>query len=349
MRPKFSLHGGKLRIHATGAEIPLHWDFFLDVWRAARMVITLYFLRAWRIVLRKPDRGGMYFYPDFPPPYYTIRAVCLVAGLRAVPDPGEADWCFYFADTVTGEGSPPLAGKPALNHACDDIRKSRVARVFAEVFGYSLAVNPMTFVGPVVEKSEGNGRHDGRIVHCPLAAPRPGMVYQRLVDNQQADGLHLDLRVVAVGGRIPLVFVKFRETARRFANFNRRVEVSRASAWFRPEEQARLLAMARAMGLDFGAMDVLRDRRDGRLYVVDVNKTDMGPPLALPLRQRLRVARWLAAALWKEFPPERLEQAGGKRAGADGHVENRHPDQIMMAQVKGTKPQAGDKHNRHRD
>ena len=41
---------------------------------------------------------------------------------------------------------------------------------------------------------------------------------------------------------------------------------------------------------------MLRDA-DGRLYVVDVNKTDAGPIIALPLRQKLRSVALLAEAL----------------------------------------------------
>lgn len=32
------------------------------------------------------------------------------------------------------------------------------------------------------------------------------------------------------------------------------------------------------MGLDYGELDILRNNLDGRIYVVDVNKTLWGPP-----------------------------------------------------------------------
>lgn len=51
------------------------------------------------------------------------------------------------------------------------------------------------------------------------------------------------------------------------------------------------------LGLDWGGLDVLRDLDDGRIYIVDANKTDMGPPLALPLREKLRATHMLASAL----------------------------------------------------
>ena len=45
-----------------------------------------------------------------------------------------------------------------------------------------LALDPRAETGLVVEKSESNGVHDGRIVCCPRAA-LPSRVYQRLIDN----------------------------------------------------------------------------------------------------------------------------------------------------------------------
>ena len=50
------------------------------------------------------------------------------------------------------------------------------------------------------------------------------------------------------------------------------------------------------MKLDWGGLDILRDRANGRLYVVDVNKTDM-PPLALPFRDKVRAIALLGDAL----------------------------------------------------
>ena len=60
------------------------------------------------------------------------------------------------------------------------------------------------------------------------------------------------------------------------------------------------------MKLDWGGLDVLRDRKSGALYVVDVNKTDMGPPIALPMKDKMRAVRTLAAAL-RAFLEERRE------------------------------------------
>ena len=42
------------------------------------------------------------------------------------------------------------------------------------------------------------------------------------------------------------------------------------------------------MGLDWGGFDILRDRADGQNYIVDVNKTDLEPVIALCWADKLR-------------------------------------------------------------
>ena len=53
------------------------------------------------------------------------------------------------------------------------------------------------------------------------------------------------------------------------------------------------------MHLDWGGMDVLRDKGDGRIYVVDVNKTDMGPPIALSIADKSKSVAILTKQLLK--------------------------------------------------
>ena len=76
--------------------------------------------------------------------------------------------------------------------------------------------------------------------------------------------------------------------------------VSRAVSAFELSEIARFCA---AMQLDWGGLDVLRERETGRLYVVDVNKTDTGPAVVLSWRDRIFATRLLANALTDMVPP----------------------------------------------
>ena len=89
----------------------------------------------------------------------------------------------------------------------------------------------------------------------------------------------------------------FVEPGDRFANHNSSVSLVRPRDVFSDDEIEQLGAFARAMGLDWGGLDVLRDRMSGRLYVVDVNKTDMGPPIALPFLDKIAAVAALGRAL----------------------------------------------------
>jgi len=93
------------------------------------------------------------------------------------------------------------------------------------------------------------------------------------------------------------VFIKPRPVADRFANHNARVNLAKPRDVFSADEIEKLSAFARAMGLDWGGLDVLRDGPSGRLYVVDVNKTDMGPPIALPFLHKLAAVARMGRAL----------------------------------------------------
>ncbi|HBS30890.1 MAG TPA: hypothetical protein DEA40_03990, partial [Parvularcula sp.] len=161
---------------------------------------------------------------------------------------------------------------------------------------YSLTVDPLTHRGVAVEKSELNGKHDGLIVECPLASPRGDRVYQRLIDNTFDGREFIDIRTPVVGGKAPFVYLKRRTRDLRFSNENHRVDLAPADAMLSRDEQAKIGEFARAMALDFGGLDVLRNREDGRIYVVDANKTDMGPPSALSAPDKVKAMRGIADA-----------------------------------------------------
>lgn len=252
---------------------------------------------------RAEPRFTVAFLPERARPWYLIWPVLRLAGGRFVDDPAKADLVIAFEDAAISVPIIPPATKPGarlLNVNATDVTKSAVASAFERTFGYPLALDPRTHVGPAVEKGEANGVHDGRIIDCP-AEPRPGRVYQRVVDNRGRRGLVEDLRAPTIGGRPICVFVKRRPIGQRFTNDNAEVELARPEDLFSPVELERIGAYCRSLGLDWGGLDVLRDAQDGRIYIVDANKTDMGPPTALPLADKLRATELLAEALLQQL------------------------------------------------
>jgi hypothetical protein len=236
--------------------------------------------------MMRPSHLAVWFAPDRPRPWYILWSAMTLSGVRFARTPDEANVAFYFEDTT--QGDPPLAGKLVqFNAACNDISKSRVADLFADVSGYALRLDPETHQGQAVEKSEANGLHDGRIVQCPCM-PAPGKSYQCLIDS--SDGTTaFDYRTTIIGRAPRFVLVKTKPASNRFSMHNDTVVYRELAEVFTPAEIDIITRFAEAMALDWAALDVLRDAASGHIYIVDVNKTDTGPAVDLSWRDRGRV------------------------------------------------------------
>lgn len=271
----------------------------------------IYALRRATPGLRGP---AIYLYPKAPNVHYVIWPICHLLGLRRTDDPREAALAVLFDDRDFEDGadldaaaaelerSAGVSGVPVLNVGCTDISKHTVGRVFEEVFGYPMSVDPVSHQGAAVEKSDANARHDGRIVQCPLPAAAPDRAYQVLVDSRRDDGLVEHLRVPVVGNSIPLVYVKHVAIGERFADrLARPARVHDVREYLSSDEVERIVTVCRRLGVDFGECDVMRDNRTRRLYVVDVGKTPYGPPKWMPFLERFRAAVRLARSFSAEF------------------------------------------------
>lgn len=281
---------GTVTLRKTGNTVAFDRRLLAEVagWLLFQAVVLV------RRLSRPRSRHRIWFTPDVPHPRYMVRAAALWAGIGVAASAETATASFYFEDATRGRAMTAPPG-PSFNFGCHDISKSRVAAVFADVFGYPLSLDPRRHHGPAVEKAEQNGAHDGRIVDCPRD-PVPGKTYQRLIDTVDAGGEVVDLRTPCIGGRPVVVWVKRRPAAARFLAPNTSVERRRPHEIYSTSELDRITAFTRAMGADWCSLDILRDR-DGRIYIVDVNKTDAGPIVALSLREKLAGVALLSAAL----------------------------------------------------
>ncbi len=287
----FTVRDGSVHYHRTGAQIPIDFALLRDVLAWSTYYLPLRLKGALRRLFNPGPR--LFFVPKSPPPWYLFWNASAWIGARETDRHEEADAVVYFEDATWGEGAASIDAL-SINGRCTDVSKSRVMRTFEDVFGYPLEIDPETYAGRAVEKSELNGAHDGRVIQCPQPR-RDGFVYQRLIETGD-NGFVEDLRAPCVGGQLVTVFVKRRPEAQRFANSNTSVQLAEPSMFFSARELSSIEAFARAMELDWGGLDILRDRSSGRIYIVDVNKTDM-PPLALPFRDKMRASQKLGRAL----------------------------------------------------
>lgn len=291
------------------SDLQLHWDTSVTV-RKTGVRITLkeltaeelskffgYFgvllVQAAGVRLSGRRRYRVCFMPDRPRPWYVVWSAATLAGIRFVRNPGKADAIFYFEDVTVG-CPPRVPGRRVLNAGVTDISKTTVARVFGNVAGYDLLIDPATYQGRAVEKSEANGTHDGRIVNCPTA-PKPGKSYQRFIDS--SDGATaFDYRTTIINRKPRFVLVKTKPASDRFSIHNETVRLRPLEQVFSPAEHDLIERYAREMQLDWGALDILRERQSQKIYVVDVNKTDTGPAVDLSFKDREILKRETARA-----------------------------------------------------
>lgn len=299
----FRLEGGYILVKSTGVRMKNDLQLWSDIFRWLTYYAFVRLHGFW-VRLTRPAGPRIWFAPHRPRPWYILWAATVWGGMRFAGSPERADAAFYFEDQ-TQAVPPPPRHKRAFNFGVGDVTKTYVARVMAGAFGYLLAVDPLTHVGEAVEKGEGNGLHDGRLVICPIK-PAPGKAYQRIIKTEGADGWAYDLRTACVGGRPIVVFVKQKPAAARFSIQNTGVVVKTPEEVFTPAEIAQIEHFCAVMKLDWGGLDVLREHASGRLYVVDVNKTDTGPAVVLSWKDRARATTLLSEALRKMVRAQRL-------------------------------------------
>lgn len=246
------------------------------------------------------NAGSIWIYPDLAGGY-SIERVCGHLGLKITRAMSPNVKLGIYWDDDTFPKPPPNTPFRILNAKCLDISKKRVESVFHDVFGYAVAIDPLTYSGKAVCKSNINAAHDGRVIECPIAAVEPGRAYERLIDNTVSDYLVEDIRVPIVGTQLPFAYVKRRFIQERFSNNNRSVKRVQLDSVVTKEEQALILKFAAAMHVEWGEIDTVRDRKDGRLYIVDVNKTPGGPPARMPFFPKIAAVTLLAEAFQSEF------------------------------------------------
>jgi hypothetical protein len=213
----------------------------------------------------------------------------------------------------------------AVNRKALDISKNHLERVFADVFGYGYAVEPTQHHGPLVEKGDLNAQHDGRILHGPLNTTRPDCVYLKLLNNEIEPGVIEDLRFLIINAAVHAAYRKRRSSSRRFLSSNSQSIAVDSTELASGRELARIERFCERLGLDYGELDAIRDLDDGRLYIVDANKTPFANTM-LPREQQLVVARQTARAIDRWFAGRR--SSGAAPSLAD-HASPRIPTEFV--------------------
>lgn len=153
-----------------------------------------------------------------------------------------------------------------INRHCRNLSKSHVETCFKETFGYRSFVPPNER-GKKVIKSEQNAVHDGRIVEEPYTL-KDGEICQRFIDT----GL-IEHRPVIVWGEVVCVLVK--EKYSTFGNGAKKFSTKPPDILSQSTRE-RIKNFCGLLGMDYGELDMLKDRKDGRWYIVDANQCPGG-------------------------------------------------------------------------
>lgn len=184
-----------------------------------------------------------------------------------------------------------------INLYSRDISKLYIDSLHSKVFGYATIINPATFHGTIVKKSDINAKHDGEIMQGPVNSTEDGFIYQILIDNTYSDELVMDIRVPVVCEVLDFAYIKFRDISERFKNTTTSTKTEDINQLFNNDEIALLNKYCRELNLEYGELDVLRNKNDGKIYVVDVNNTPQGPPANISKTEGNIALRKIADAL----------------------------------------------------
>jgi hypothetical protein len=222
--------------------------------------------------------------PDLPGKRTTLHKIAKRLGYRLTNKPIEkAALIIQFDDQTFSTTELPLElhGKKMVNENCRDISKHKVDKIHETVFGYNTIVDPLIYQGIAVVKSDENARHDGQKINCPISDTEDGVVYQMLIDNEVDDRFVVDYRVPVMKGLIPLVYKKYKTHDVRFTNEVHHSTLHKTDEFLSEEEQNQIKFFCEGMGAEFCELDILRHKGDGRIYIIDLNKTPFGPPAGL--------------------------------------------------------------------
>lgn len=271
----------------------------------------------WKVFFQ---RKIIIFFPEKPLPFCVIYKILLFLGIRIETDlENKCDLAIHYWHGF--DGNPYATSNPypniltnknraskKLNFRCRDISKKQVNRVFEEVFGYSIGVNPRQFQGKCVMKSNWNALHKGKTVDCPREPEDESFVYQRLIHNETKDGSVEDMRVPVYGKTTPFVYLKYRPIRNRFidrAHINTKVTMAEVDKVLSKDELANIYMFSERIGIDYGEVDVLRDGIDGRIYIVDANIAPSGPPAPITANDEKAAIKMLSRAFEEAFAPRK--------------------------------------------
>lgn len=261
------------------------------------------------------------FYPEFPDWHADLHSIVFYSPYRITSNPREKfDYLINWEDATFKRPDATLVDLlktyRAMNLEWTDIGKEKVEEVFVKVFGYSTFVDPFTYRGKAIEKSNLNSKHSSaRFVDCPVSRVKEGFIYQKFLENKVDDKHALDVRLTWINGRLPIAMKRYKA---QFDIFDKtlKYELAVPEKVFTPDEIDKILRFCREMKLDYAELDTIRNNEDNRLYIIDVNPAAHHPKSACSKADRKR-----KRAIVRENFFEQLKRFGKRKEPRGLHAQ----------------------------
>jgi len=197
---------------------------------------------------------------------YYLRKI----GVNIVYDKEKQHDFVAFIDFKEKNVCPEFDAHLVINGECEDVTKTQVEKIFSYVFGYDSFVDTDNY-GVCVKKSEKQCAKSFTVMETPCEK-QDGYVYQKFINNRIAIDRVRDYRFyfawdefvliqrdkhidgIFYGGKAEQTFLK--------------VDWRK---YFTQDEISKIISVKNLLGMDVGAVDVVRDYSENKVYFLDAN------------------------------------------------------------------------------
>lgn len=203
------------------------------------------------------------FYPDTLKANSRLYWACKQLNIQYHNDLNKSfDVCFYCSHhkRIAQFPSELKSVENVLNKNWLDVTKTRIGNIFDNI-----AVDPEKYDGLVVRKSERQCSMDETLLQCPTKR-EDGYIYRKLIDTK-IDGHYIDYRLFVFGKEM---FLASKKSLEAFLVRGRVIWKLESLSLLLQEKIKQILISCAEYGMDFGELDLLRDK-DGQFYITDCN------------------------------------------------------------------------------
>ena len=180
--------------------------------------------------------------------------------------------------------SIPNINVKIINKNLKDISKLNLEKVHKEIFGYNLLIEPTKFDGEFISKGNGNKERAPLIpsykLHkrkLKLGEVNKNLIYQKNVNNTDDNNNIIDHRAFVFNYKVKYVIKYVVDT--KFltrVGTTKKKEFVEFEKYFDKSDIIKINRFINKLGVEYGEIDIIRDRNTKKLYLIDVNNTPSG-------------------------------------------------------------------------